>query len=625
MNEYLRVAAIMPATYVGNPLKNLNSIKEEILKANTLSVKLCLLPELCMTGNNLQSLYNDKNITNDAKKALFSLLTFSSEIDIMIIVSLPFEYNGEVYEVAAVIKSGNILGFVPNNNLDKSINKNYFSKLHSNIDSVVLYDDERKIQYSFPFADNLVFGNDSFTFKVVFNNNLTNENKTDIVANIISIPETVNIDGEVKKIKNLSYDNNCIIITATPGPSESSENYAYFGRSIICECGEIISKNDIITNHILVSDVDIDKTHSKSNHNNTFNYKLIKFTFDNYISYTISEKLFREFDKLPFINKTSKPYNYCMHIINILSVALAKRMNSINCKDIVIGVSGGLDSTIALLICKKTIEFLSLDNTNIHAYFMPGFGTTEKAKSNVEKLLKSLDLKLNVIDITNVLNTHFNNIGHDINNTNVTFENAQARERTQILMDIANDLNGLVVGTSDLSEIALGFSTYNGDSSSMYNVNASLPKTLIKYIINVIAEENIKNKNNILLADVLKNILYTPISPELLPTENGLLAQKTEDILGNYEVHDFILYNYLKYNYSATRILSLAIRTFVYNNNEHNYTEEYIKNCINIFFERFYKSQYKRTVAPASPDIGLPNLNSKNFKMPSDTEIFVKL
>ena len=301
-------------------------------------------------------------------------------------------------------------------------------------------------------------------------------------------------------------------------------------------------------------------------------------------------------------------------------------MNAINCKNIVIGVSGGLDSTIALLICKKTIEFLSLNNENIYAYSMPGFGTTNTTNSYTADLLKSLNLKMNVVDIKNAMNVHFNDINHNINDTNVTYENAQARERTQILMDVANDLNGIVVGTGDLSEIALGFSTYNGDQMSMYNVNASLPKTLIRYILNAIADENIKTKNNILLANTLKNILHMPVSPELLPTENGVLVQKTEKILGSYEIHDFLLYNYLEYHYDIDKLYDLALRTFVYNDNTNYYTDEYVKNCINIFFDRFYKANYKRTATADSPDIGLPNLNSNySFKMPNDSEISFKL
>lgn len=628
MKGYLRVASIMPNINVGNPIKNANSIKDEILKANTLSVKFCVLPELCLTGNNLQSLYFDRNIIDDAKTALFSLLTFSSELDIVIIVSLPFEYNNRIYEVAAIIKSGNILGFVPKCKFDNNdINKDYFSILDEDIENISIYDKERNIQYNFPFSKNLIFKNDIFSFSIIFNNCINNNLNTDIVANITSISETVDIDVKIRNIKNISKNENCIMISSSPGPSESTEHNSYFGRSLICECGEIISKNDIITNHILVSDVDLDK--NAICYSNTYKsniYKTIKFNYNNFISNPVTEKLFRDFDKTPYIAKTNKAYNYCMHIINILSIALAKRMSAINCNNIVIGVSGGLDSTIALLICKKTVEFLSLNNTNIFAYSLPGFGTTVNTNSNTSNLLKSLDIKMNIIDITNTISYHFQDINHDINNTNVTFENSQARERTQILMDIANDVNGIVVGTGDLSEIALGFSTYNGDQMSMYNVNASLPKTLIKFILNTIAEENIKNKNNILLADTLKNILHTPISPELLPTESGLLMQKTEEILGDYLIHDFVLYYYLKYNYSAKKILDLAIRTFVYNNDEHKYTEEYVKNCINIFFDRFYKAQYKRSSAPASVDIGLPNLNSHySFKMPSDTNINVKL
>ena len=551
MNGYLRVATIMPNVSVANPNENLNAIKEEILKANTLSVKFCVLPELCLTGNNLQSLYLDRNLLSETKKALFSLVNFSTELDIIIIVSLPFEFNNSIFEVAAVIKSGNILGFIPKNSFnDNDVNKEYFSILKFGIDNITLTDDERNIQYTFPFSNDLLFSNDNFTFSVIFDNNTNKGIKSTIIANITSIPETIYVDHQIKKIKSISKDENCIIITSTPGPSESSECFSYFGRSLVCECGEIISKNDIITNHILISDVDLDKISiSKIKLYNYDFYKIVKFKYNNFISNPVTEKLFRDFNKTPYIIKSNNYYNYCIHIINILSIALAKRMKSINCNNIVIGISGGLDSTIALLICKKAIEFLSLSNNNIFAYSMPGFGSTVSTNNNAKDLLKSLDINYNVIDITNSVSCHFNDINHDINNTNTTFENAQARERTQILMDISNDINGIVVGTSDLSEIALGFSTYNGDQMSMYNVNGSLPKTLIRFILNTIAEENIKNKNNILLANTLKNILHAPISPELLPTENGILIQKTEEILGNYEIHDFILYHYLKYNY----------------------------------------------------------------------------
>ena len=628
MKGYLRVASIMPNIKVGNPTYNLNFIKDDILKANTLNVKLCVLPELCITGSNLKSLFYDKNILNESLNSLFSLLTFSSELDITIVVSLPFEYNNKIYDVAAVIKSGDILGFVPKNDFKESINKDYFSKFDSDIENIVLYDRDRNIKYEFPFSKNILFECNTFNFSVIYDTNNKDLINSNIYINLFSIPETINVDSEIKKVKELSNDTNSIVITSSPGPSESTDRYSYFGRSLVVEDGIILSKNDIITNHILISDIDLDKSNFKNNNYNYIsNYKTVNFSYSNFFDNDILNKLFRDFNKTPFIKKNVNPYKYSLHIINIISVALAKRMNAINCKDIVIGISGGLDSTLALLICKKTIEFLSLNNDSIHAYSMPGFGTTNLTNKNTIDLLKSLDIKLNTIDIINAMNVHFNDIKHDINNTNVTFENAQARERTQILMDIANDVNGIVVGTGDLSEIALGFSTYNGDRMSMYNVNAPIPKTLIKYILNAIAEENLKEKNNILLANTLKNILHMPISPELLPTENGVLIQKTEEILGSYEIHDFILYNYLKYHFDIEKIYDLALRTFVFNsNNNSHYTDEYIKNCVNIFFDRFFKSNYKRTASADSIDIGLPSLNTNfDFKMPNDSEISFKL
>lgn len=625
MKGYLKIAALMPNLKVANPKYNTDCIKEEILKVNALSVKLCLLPELCITGNNLKSLYRDRNLLNESLESLFTIVALSSELDMVIIVSLPFEFESKIYEVAAVIKSGVILGFVPRNNfIPTDTNYQYFSTLNYNFDEITLFDENHKLSYKFPFGDNLVFSNNNYKFRVVFENDIDSNIHTNIICNIASIPETVDVDAHIKDIKRISYLNKCTIITASPGVLESSERYAFFGRSFISEVGDLIVKNDILTNHILIADIDLDKTpleyKSKISQKDI---KTINFDYNTYMYNTINEKLFREFDKHPYINKRISPYNYSMHIINILSVALAKRMIATNSSNIIIGVSGGLDSTIALLVAKKTIEFMSLSADNIKAIFMPGLGTSSDSTNNVKMLLMALGLKQTTIDITNAVMQHFRDISHDINDTNNTFENAQARERTQILMDIANDVSGIVVGTGDLSEIALGFSTYNGDQMSMYNLNGSIPKTLIRYILDSVADENLKDNNNTMLANTLKNILHAKVSPELLPTENGLLVQKTEEILGNYEIHDFILYNYLKYNYDKTKLYDLTIRTFLYNNSNTNslYTEEYLKNCVNIFFDRFYKSQFKRSAAPTSPDIGIPNLYSYSlFNMPSDIE-----
>lgn len=627
MKGYLKVAAIMPTLKVGNVKFNTDNIKEEILKANSLGVKVCVFPELCLTGVNLQSLYLDKNILNGTLDSIFSIVNFSNELDTLIIVSGPFEYFNNVFEVAIIIKSGKILGFVPKKFFDKKeLNFKYFNSFESINYNIDLTDTERNINYQFPFSNNIVFENKLFTLSIIFNENFNNIINTSIYADITAIPETLYIDNKIKSIKNLSNDFGSAIIVSSSGSSESSSNFVFFGRSLIAENGDIICKNDILSNHILIADIDLDKITIKSKiiteENSNITY--VKFDYLNFISNSLSEKLFRDFDKTPYINKNVNPYNYSMHIINILAIALSKRFTAINSSEFVIGVSGGLDSTFALLVIKKAIEFLSLNNSNIHAFSMPCFGTTVNSNKNIIDLLNSLNIDLNEINISNAISLHFNDIKHDINNTNVTFENAQARERMQILMDIANDINGLVVGTSDLSESALGFSTYNGDHMSMYNVNGSIPKTLIRYILNAIAEENIKNNNNINLANALKNILHTPISPELLPTENGILIQKTEEILGNYEIHDFILYNYLKYNFDMKKLFDLSLRTFVYNNKENKYTEEYIKNCINVFFNKFFKAQYKRSTAPDSPSIGLPSLNI-NFNIPNDTEIKIEI
>lgn len=621
MKGYLRVAAIMPTIKVGNVKFNLDSVKTELLNVKAMGVKFAVLPELVLTGNSLQNLYLDNNILNDSLSALFDLVTFSTELDMIIIASIPYKYLNNVYEVACVIKTGKILGFVPRTNYKlNDLNYKYFAKNDILNENLVLIDTLHNIKYDVPFSKDLVFDNGVFNYSIGFDNDLMN---TAISVNISSIPETVYIDDKIKELKKLSKDYSNVIITASPGPTESSSNFVYFGRSTVVECGDIVAKNDILNNTILFCDIDLDK--ATANKNSIFSKNnIVSFAYDNYSDGLSEDKLYRELDKTPYINKKVNAYNYSMHIINILSIALAKRLKAVNSHEIVVGVSGGLDSTIALLIIKKTIEYMGLTNASIHAYSLPGFGTTANSNANIKNLLTSLNISLNEINITNAVNAHFADISHDNLNTNVTYENAQARERMQILMDIANDLNAIVVGTSDLSEIALGFSTYNGDHMSMYNINGSLPKTLIRYMLKAIALEN--QNNNKLLSDTIDNILRTPISPELMPTENGILKQKTEDILGNYEIHDFVLYYYLKYHFDIKKLFDLALRTFVYNDPEHKYNNEYIRNCINMFFKRFFSSQYKRATAPDSPSIGLPSLNKNfDFSIPTDVEINIEL
>ena len=607
----------MPNIKVGDIKFNTNSLKEEILKANSMGAKICVAPEFSITSNNLHNLFNDKNIINSCFESLYDLIVFSTELDILLFVNLPLMIDNNVYETTAIIKSGNLLGIVPRKHFSNNSINEYFKPFKQSILEYTFRDEYRNLSYTCPISSNLIFANNLLSISVSYDEEV--KMPSDIVVNMTDIPETVFVDKKIKKIRDFST--HCIIISAGQNMTESTEKYAYFGRAVICENEEVIAKNEILTNNILISDVDLDKIDYNNRFDNKNKYEKTTFTFDNYISNSPAEKIYREFDKTPYINKKVNSYNYSMHILNILAVSLAKRITVTKSKNIVIGVSGGLDSTIALLIANKTIDLLSFNSKNILAYSMPGFGTQDSTNTNIANLLKSLNIDLNVIDIKNTVASHFNDIDHDINNTNTTFENAQARERTQILMDIANDKNGLVVGTGDLSEIALGYSTYNGDQMSMYNVNGSLYKTLIKYILNTIAEENIKTKNNILLANTLKNILHSPISPELLPTDNGIITQKTEEIIGDYLIHDFIIYNYLKYNYDINKLFDLTLRTFVYNNNDNNYSEEYIRNCINIFFDRFFKSQFKRSASPDFIDIGLPNLNSKfNYKIPTDFE-----
>lgn len=624
MSRYFKVATCMPDIKVGNVYENLQKIKACIAELNNLRIKMIVFPELSLTSNSLLSFYKDNNILEKSLEAIFDLVIFTENFDILIFISIPYKYDNFIYETTVVIKSGKILGMLPRCDFPKNMKTVFHS--NENIDEILnLVDVKNNKTYFVPFSPKLKFisNNDNeLSFFPNIGNDFTNYNNANVVANQNSIFETIRIDDKIKYLKFLSKHYNVSIVSANPHISESTNKVVYFSRSIIFECGDVLANNEILTNHFIIADLDIDKLVATKINREKNQYKPSKdiyFDFDNL--YIDGERIDRAFDATPYINKKANPYNFSMHIINMAAVGLSKRLRTLNIENIVLGLSGGLDSTLALLIAEKTKELLSLDKTNLYIYSLPGLGTSNMTQNNIFELCDSLNIDLKIINISNLTRAHFNDINHDINNVNNTYENAQARIRTLNLMDIANDVNGIMIGTSDLSEICLGFSTFNGDHMSMYNVNGSIPKTLIRYIINSIADENISKNKNVKLGNVLKNIINTPISPELRPTEDGNISQKTEQILADYIVLDLILYYYLKYHYSVNKIFDILKRTFI--NEKYNYTEDYLRNAINLFFKMYKNSQFKRNISPDFIDIGILGDEMIDFNGPSDIEAWI--
>ena len=406
----------------------------------------------------------------------------------------------------------------------------------------------------------------------------------------------------------------CAYLYASSGQGESTTDSVYSAHNIIAENGDILNESKKFSENITYADIDVSNLESERRKNNNFssdgNCEYVRIGFDYALRPT---KLSREFWKYPFIpSENSEIKQTCADVLTMQSIGLATRMKSANIKHLVLGISGGLDSTLALIVSIKALDILGLDHSYLHAVSMPCFGTTSRTKSNAEKLSLAYGADFRQVDITNAVRQHFIDIGHDENKHDTTYENAQARQRTLVLMDIANKLSALVVGTGDLSELALGWATYNGDHMSMYAVNASVPKTMVRYLVSY--ETTLVDPQTI---SIIRDILNTPVSPELLPpSDNGEISQITEDVVGPYELHDFFLYYFVRYGFSPEKIFYIALRAF-----ENDYDRYTIKKWITKFFSRFFSQQFKRSCLPDGPKVGPVSLSPRtDFKMPSDLQ-----
>ena len=642
---FVKVAAITPDIRVADCDFNGESIIKEMKYCADRGVKIAVFPELSITGYTCGELFLQERLLNSALNTLKKIIKASWGMDMLTFVGLPFETDGKLYNVAAVFKDGELLGMVPKQyipNYSELYEARHFAPCAG--ENRLLDWEENKTGYVY-FGNKLIFENkDMKNLKVAAeicedlwvvippSNHHAMAGAT-VIANLSASPE---IMGKQEYRRNLvqgqSARLNAGYIYATTGEGESTTDLVFGGHNLICEDGIILAEKKRFKNGTIITEIDVNKLAYERRKMNTCeikgreDYNFIDFSFEKiytteYNSEGIKEKMLieislgRKFPKSPFIpgNKEESDSN-SEDVITIQSLGLKKRMAHVGCKYVVIGLSGGLDSTLAVLVACRTMDMLGLSRENVIAVTMPCFGTTGRTYNNAIKLAKELGITLREINIKKSVLSHLKDIGHDENDHNITFENAQARERTQVLMDIANEYGGLVIGTGDMSELALGFATYNGDHMSMYGVNASIPKTLVRQLVRYCAKK-VGEEGKGVLEGILTDVVDTPVSPELLPTnEAGETVQKTEDIVGPYELNDFFLYNMVRWGMEPDKLYRLARIAFA-----DEYSKEEIEKWQKSFYRRFFAQQYKRSCLPDGPKVGSVTLSPRgDFRMPSD-------
>ena len=623
---FVRVGAVVPKLKVADTEFNCNEIIKQIEVASNDKIQIVVFPELCVTGYTCQDLFEQDTLLEEAEKALNKILDYTNNLDIICIIGMPIKAENQLFNTAVVIQKGKILGIVPKTfipNYGEFYEKRWFaSSKNANKKEIEI------LGQKVPFGIDLLF-KDKENNEICFGIEVCEDiwaveppsNKLALLgANIIfNLSASNEVIGKKEYRRELVKMQSAKTISGyvycSSGVNESTSDVVFSGESMIFENGSCLTNNQRFDfeSNMIFTEIDTKRLANDRRKNISFmgnsvdlEYREININIPDNI-----ENLTREYSKTPFVPEDKKKISeICEEILNIQSYGLAKRLLHTNINKTVIGISGGLDSTLAFLVIIKAYEILNLPKENIIAITMPGFGTTSRTHNNSMKLINEYGATFREINITKSSLQHFEDIGHDKNIKDVTYENAQARERTKILMDIANKENGLVVGTGDLSELALGWCTYNGDHMSMYAVNASIPKTLVKYIIKWVADNSKEECKNI-----INDILDTPISPELLPPdENGNIEQKTEEQVGPYILHDFFLYHFLRYGAEPKKIYILACKTF-----KNDFKKEEIKHWLQVFIKRFFTQQFKRNCMPDGPKVGTVSLSPRgDLRMPSD-------
>ena len=620
----IKVAAAVPTVKVADVAYNVGQAESLIAQAEGQGVEIMVLPELCLTGYTCQDLFKQQLLIDKAEEALLVLLDFTRKLDVIVIVGLPVQIGSLLYNCAAVIQSGTLLGVVPKTylpNYGEFYEKRWFASAQD-LKSQDIYLAGSPIHVTseptiFTTCDGVRFGIEicEDVWAPVPPSNRLALAGADIIFNLSASDELI---GKHEYLCQLLSQQSARTMTgyvyASCGFGESTQDVVYGGNAIIVENGRVLCEGErfSLQPQIKIMQIDVERLRTERRTNSTFITAQSRVNCQplNVSCKPVSPRefeLIRSVDPHPFIPKEDKMQASCEEILNIQVAGLAKRLYHIGGTKAVIGISGGLDSTLALLVTVKAFDKLAFDRRGIIGITMPGFGTTDRTYNNALALMKELGLTTREINIVKAVKQHFEDIGHNAKQHDTTYENSQARERTQILMDVANKENAIVVGTGDLSELALGWATYNGDHMSMYGVNASVPKTLVRYLVSYMAGEMATN--------ILMDIVDTPISPELLPADaQGNIRQKTEDLVGPYELHDFFLYYTLRCGFRPAKILMLAEKAF-----DGTYDTEVIKKWLTTFCRRFFNQQFKRSCMPDGPKVGSVSLSPRgDWRMPSD-------
>ena len=626
---YVKVAAAVPPVKVGDCKFNVEQIESLIIQANNQGVEIMVLPELSITAYTCGDLFFQKLLLDEAEMALIGLLNFTRSMNIITIIGLPVPLSNGLANCAAVIQKGKILGMVPKTflpNYKEFYEKRWFTAANEVKESCVLICGQQV-----PLSSHILFKTPSCNFGIEICEDLWAPippssylalQGADIIFNLSANSSAA---GKGRYLTDLisGQSARCIsgYVYAASGFGESTSDVVFSGKALIYENGKLLkAEHQKVSEELLsISEIDIEHLRSIRRKNTTFNTSASALAecAPRYVESAgiIAENnmtLTRPIAPHPFIPEGDSDRDArCQEIFDIQCKGLAKRIRHTNCETAVIGISGGLDSTLALLVCTRTFDMLGKSRRGVIGITMPGFGTTDRTYTNAIRLMQQLGITIREISIKDACLQHFKDIGHSPDQHDTIYENSQARERTQILMDAANQTNGIVVGTGDLSELALGWATYNGDHMSMYGVNASIPKTLVQHLVRWVANST----DEPVIRETLLDIIDTPISPELIPAnEDGQIKQKTEDLVGPYELHDFFLYHMIRSGFHPRKIFMLACNAF-----KDVYDEETIKHWLTTFYKRFFSQQFKRSCMPDGPKVGSISLSPRgDWRMPSD-------
>ena len=626
-NGFVKVAAATPDIRVADVEFNTQNIINAMEEAQKNGAKILVFPELCVTGYTCSDLFDHSVLLKASRKALLEIAENTNDKDMLVFVGAPLEVNGKLYNVAAAMNQGEIIGFTTKTflpNYGEFYEMRQFTPGPQTVREITF--EGKKI----PFGPQILFqaeGMEELVVAAEICEDVWSPIPPSIQAALEGATVIVNCSASDETIGKDTYRRALIsgqsarlisgYIYANAGEGESTTDLVFGGHNIIAENGTVLKESSRYVNEIIYSELDLQRITGERRKNTTFQ-PLDEETLVR-VPFTVEETktfLTRTFPKKPFVPSDEQTRaQRCEEILTIQAMGLKKRLAHTNARPAVVGSSGGLDSTLALLVTARAFDMLGRDKKDIIAVTMPCFGTTDRTYQNACEMSKKVGATLIEVPIADAVNVHFRDIGHDPEDHSVTYENCQARERTQVLMDIANKTWGMVIGTGDLSELALGWATYNGDHMSMYGVNASVPKTLVRHLVKYAADDT----KDEALKNVLYDVLDTPVSPELLPPKDGDIAQKTEDLVGPYELHDFFLYFMLRFGYEPSKIFRIACMTF-----DGEYDKEIIFKWLETFCRRFFSQQFKRSCLPDGPKVGTVALSPRgDWRMPSDACVAV--